>query len=101
MHSAKMESILGWNVLCSLFCYCEITKKMWLHRPFLKITSLDASLFCALTLNLCDNITPNRSLDRKSATGNGKDYLLSSFIFLLASCFSLVLAVARYAFELT
>ena len=43
----------------------------------------------------------NRSLDRKIATGNGQDYFLISFIFLLASCFSFVLDVARYAFELT
>ena len=42
---------------------------------------------------------PNRSLDRKSVTGNGKDYVLPSFISLLASCFSLVLHVARYAIE--
>ena len=42
---------------------------------------------------------PSRSLDRKSATGNGQDYFLISFIFLLASCFSLVLDVARYAIE--
>ena len=44
---------------------------------------------------------PNRSLDRYSAVRWGEDNFLSSFIFLLASCFSLVLAVARYAFELT
>ena len=44
------------------------------------------------------NLNPNRSLDRKSVTGNGKDYVLPSFISLLASCFSLVLDVARYAF---
>ena len=44
---------------------------------------------------------PNRSLDRKSATGNEKDYFLSSFILLLAFYFSFVLDVARYAFELT
>ena len=41
------------------------------------------------------NLNPNRSLDRKSVTGNGKDYVLPSFISLLASCFSLVLDVAH------
>ncbi|RKV82180.1 MAG: hypothetical protein D8H91_01565 [Alloprevotella sp.] len=46
-------------------------------------------------------INPNRSLDRKSATSNGKDYFLSSFFFLLASCFLFVLCVARYAIEQT
>ena len=46
-------------------------------------------------------IIPNRSLDRKNAIGNEKPYFLSSFIFLLASCFSFVFAVARYAFKLT
>ena len=46
-------------------------------------------------------LNPNRSLDRYSTIRNWKDNFLSSFIFLLASCFSFVLAVARYAFELT
>ena len=44
---------------------------------------------------------PNRSLERYSAARYGEGNFLSSFIFLLASCFSFVLAVARYAFELT
>ena len=39
---------------------------------------------------------PNLSLDRYSAARYGEDNFLSSFIFLLASCFSFVLAVARY-----
>lgn len=46
-------------------------------------------------------LNPNRSLDRKSTTGNGEDYFLTSFVFLLASCLSFVLAVACYALELT
>ena len=46
-------------------------------------------------------LIPNRSLDRYSSARYGEDNFLSSFIFLLASCFSFVLAVARYAFELT
>ena len=33
--------------------------------------------------------------------GNGREYFLPSFIFLLASCFSFILDIARYAFELT
>ena len=45
--------------------------------------------------------SPNRSLDRKSITGNGKDHFLPSFIFLLASRFSFVLDVARYAIDQT
>ena len=48
-----------------------------------------------------ETIIPNRSLDRYGAIRYGKDNFLSSFIFLLASCYSFVLAVARYAFELT
>ena len=44
---------------------------------------------------------PNRSLDRYGAIRYKKDNFLPSFIFLLASCFSFVLDVARYAFELT
>ena len=48
-----------------------------------------------------ETIIPNRSLDRYGAIRYGKDNFLSSFIRLLASCLSLVLAVARYAFELT
>ena len=44
-------------------------------------------------------LNPNRSLDRKSTTGNGEYYFLTSFVFLLASCLSFVLAVARYTFE--
>ena len=44
---------------------------------------------------------PNRSLDRYSTNRDWNGNFLSSFIFLLASCFSFVLAVARYAFELT
>ena len=46
-------------------------------------------------------LNPNRSLDRYSANRYGEDNFLSSFIFLLASCCSFVLAVARYAFEQT
>ena len=48
-----------------------------------------------------EELNPNRSLDRYSTIRNWKDNFLSSFIFLLASCFSFVLAVARYAFEPT
>ena len=44
---------------------------------------------------------PNRSLDRYSVASYGEDNFLSSFIFLLASCFSFVLDVARYAIDLT
>ena len=47
------------------------------------------------------SLNPNRSLDRYSEVCYGEDNFLSSFILLLASCFSFVLAVARYAFELT
>ena len=46
-------------------------------------------------------IIPNRSLDRKNAIGNENPYFLSSFIFLLASCFSFVFAVACYTFKPT
>ena len=42
------------------------------------------------------SLNPNRSLDSKSTTGNGEDYFLTSLVFLLASCLSFVLAVARY-----
>ena len=47
------------------------------------------------------SLNPNRSLDRYSAVRYGEDNFLPSFIFLLASCFSFVFVVARYAFELT
>ena len=50
---------------------------------------------------VAESLIPNRSLDRYGAIRYGKDNFLSSFIFLLASCCSFVLAVARYAFELT
>ena len=40
-------------------------------------------------------LNPNRSLDRYSANRYGEDNFLSSFIFLLASCCSFVLNVAR------
>ena len=50
---------------------------------------------------VAETIIPNRSLDRYGAIRYGKDNFLSSFIFLLASCCSFVLDVARYAFELT
>ena len=46
-------------------------------------------------------LNPNRSLDCYSMTRNRKYNSLSSFILLLASCFSCVLAVARYAFAQT
>ena len=49
----------------------------------------------------CNALNPNRSLDRYSVDPYEEDNFLSSFIFLLASCFSFVLDVARYAFELT
>jgi hypothetical protein len=44
---------------------------------------------------------PNRSLDRKTAFGYGKDDFPTSFIALLASCCSLVLNVVHYAIEQT
>ena len=44
---------------------------------------------------------PNRSLDRYIADCYEGNNFLSSFIFLLASCFSFVLDVARCAFKLT
>ena len=40
-------------------------------------------------------LNPNRSLDRYSAKRYGEENFLSSFIFLLASCCSFVLNVAR------
>ena len=46
-------------------------------------------------------INPNRSLDRYDAICYKEYNFLPSFIFLLASCCSFVLDVARYAFELT
>ena len=46
-------------------------------------------------------INPNRSLDRYSAIRYREDNFLPSSVFLLASCFSFVLSVARYVFELT
>ena len=46
-------------------------------------------------------IIPNRSLDRYCAICYIEYNFLPSFIFLLASCCSFVLDVARYAFELT
>ena len=49
----------------------------------------------------CNALNPNRSLDRYSVDPYEEDNFLSSFSFLLASCFSFVLDVARYAFELT
>ncbi len=49
----------------------------------------------------CISLNPNRSLDRYSANRYGEYNFLPSFIFLLASCFLFVLAVARYAFKLT
>ena len=48
-----------------------------------------------------EEFNPNRSLDRYSEVCYGEDNFLSSFILLLASCFLLVLTVARYAFEQT
>ena len=36
-------------------------------------------------------LTPNRSLDRKSTTGNGEDYFLTSFVF----CWHLVFRSRR------
>ena len=41
-------------------------------------------------------LNPNRSSERYGEERYGENNFLSSFIFLLASCFSLVLDVARY-----
>gem|GEM_PF-4916906 len=46
-------------------------------------------------------INPNRLLGRYSAEHYGEDNFLTSFIFLLATCFLLFLDVARHAFKLT
>ena len=46
-------------------------------------------------------LNPNRLLDRYGAICYREYNFLPSFIFLLASCCSFVLDVARYAFELT
>ena len=46
-------------------------------------------------------LNPNRSLDRYCAICYIEYNFLPFFIFLLASCCSFVLNVARYAFKLT
>lgn len=46
-------------------------------------------------------IIPNPSLDRYSGIRYKEDNFLISFIFLLTSYFSFVLAVTHYAIELT
>ena len=46
-------------------------------------------------------LIPNRSLDSYSAIRYREDDFLPSFIFLQASCFSFILEVVRYTFELT
>ena len=58
-------------------------------------------MICRIAMmNQCA-INPNRSLDRYGSVRYGEDNFLSSFIFLLASCFSFVLDVARYAIDQT
>ena len=52
-------------------------------------------------VNAVKRLNPNRSLDRYCSARYWEDNFLSSFIFLLASCFLFVFDVARYAFELT
>ena len=73
------------------------------HLSLISILLLEINLYlCASqTSHLEENLNPNLSLDRYSADRYGKDNFLSSFIFLLASCCSFVLDVARYAFKLT
>ena len=60
--------------------------------------------FCrsALTFRLRDLalFNPNLLLERCNAVCYGKNNFLSSFILLLASCFSFVLTIVRYAFAL-
>ena len=46
-------------------------------------------------------LNPNRSSERYGEERYGENNFLSSFIFLLASCFSFVLDVARYVFKQT
>ena len=62
---------------------------------------LSTWLFCGKSFIRCWELNPNLSLDRYGAEPYGEDNFLSSFIFLLASCFSFVPDVARYAFEQT
>ena len=62
---------------------------------------LSTWLFCGKSFIRCWELNPNLSLDRYGAEPYGEDNFLSSFIFLLASCFSFVLDVAHYAFKLS
>ena len=92
----------------NVFYYCSPINVFHLLHVEFRFLSLDVSL---IQLIICTRqflkrswrvtFIPNRSLERYSAARYGEGNFLSSFIFLLASCFSFVLAVARYAFELT
>ncbi len=58
-------------------------------------------MICRIAMmNQCA-IIPNRSLDRYGTICYREYNFLPFFIFLLASCCSFALDVARYAFELT
>lgn len=82
------------------FSYQELSGEE--HRKALQETFKSRSECVPIeNVRLTKELNPNQSLDRYSATRNRIDNFLSSFIFLLASCLSFVLAVARYAFELT
>ncbi len=79
-----------------------------LDKTFLSLLSdkrswngLSTWLFCDKSFIRCWELNPNLSLDRYGAEPYGEDNFLSSFIFLLASCFSFVLDVAHYAFKQT
>ena len=62
---------------------------------------LDSNISLLAVADLLRTLNPNRSLDRYWAFFYREHNFLPSFIFLLASCCSFVLYVARYAFELT
>ena len=108
-HSKKKKSQLLRVCVCLFRFYFVTLRYEKPFSPFLPVNREPMRESSSLEYNIKTNyenekiyslpIIPNRSLDRYGTNRHWKDNFLSSFIFLLASCFSFVLDVARYAFE--
>ena len=80
-----------------------IADTLWINinNEVIRVGLVRGKRYRKVRFSSCVSLNPNRSLDCYCTTRNWKDNVLSSFIFLLVSCFLFVLDVARYAFELT
>ena len=96
---ACKKKLRVWLFSCKKLIYCRLQSR-WAVELWQMFAAVDEK-YVGMAFAVEEELIPNRSLDRYCGICYRKYNFLPSFIFLLASCCSFVLDVARYAFELT